>query len=183
MSREYIYPEMMVHIPTCTHKEPEKALVISDNAQAIVEEFLRHKEIEVRVISCSSALVAIREEEDKSFDIVICEDSSDTALLAHIARVSKDDALAVVAHPSLDNVDENKALMQVLANYYKIIMPYDVGEKTALLVSKEYHPTADINLHRTDMLDGQSYYNCDVHPAAFATGNDIRKTYLGVIKN
>ena len=33
------------------------------------------------------------------------------------------------------------------------------------------------------MLDGLSYYNCDIHPAAFAMGNYIRKEYLGVIKN
>ena len=183
MSREYIYPEMMVHIPTCTHKEPQNALIISDDASKLIEEFSRHKEVSVKVISASNALVALRDEADATYDIVICEDSSDAALLAHVSRVSKEDALAVLDHPSLDNVEENKALMQILGNYYKIIMPYNVGEKTALFVSKEYHPTADINLHRTDMLDGQSYYNCDVHPACFATGNDIRKTYLGAIRN
>ena len=63
-------------------------------------------------------------------------------------------------------------------------MPYNLGNAaTSLLVSKEYHPTADVNLHRADMLDGVDYYNCDVHPAAFAMGNYIRKEYLGIIKN
>jgi len=63
-------------------------------------------------------------------------------------------------------------------------MPYNLGNgATALLASKAYHPTADLILHRADMLDNLSYYNCDIHPAAFAMGNYIRKEYLGSIKN
>jgi spermidine synthase len=63
-------------------------------------------------------------------------------------------------------------------------MPYNIGNgSTAILCSKEYHPTADINLQRADMIDGLSYYNCNVHPAAFAMPNYIRKEYLGLIKN
>jgi spermidine synthase len=87
-------------------------------------------------------------------------------------------------HPSLDDVAANKSMMQILGKYAKIIMPFNLGNgETALLASKAYHPTADIILHRADMLDGLQYYNCDVHPAAFAMGNNVRKAYLGVIKN
>ncbi|MBD3824817.1 MAG: spermidine synthase, partial [Epsilonproteobacteria bacterium] len=75
-------------------------------------------------------------------------------------------------------------IMQILANYFKIIMPYNLGNgETALLASKAYHPTADVILHRVDMLDGVNYYNCDIHPAAFAMPNYIRKEYLGIIRN
>jgi spermidine synthase len=63
-------------------------------------------------------------------------------------------------------------------------MPYNLGNcSTALLASKEYHPTADIILQRADMLDSLDYYNCDVHVGSFAMGNYIRKEYLGIIKN
>lgn len=55
--------------------------------------------------------------------------------------------------------------------------------KQLFLASKEYHPTADVILQRADMIDGLSYYNCDVHVASFAMGNYIRKEYLGIIKN
>ena len=75
-------------------------------------------------------------------------------------------------------------MMQILGNYFKVIMPYNIGnDSTALLASKEYHPTADIILHRADMLDDNQFYNCDVHIASFAMGNYIRKEYLGIIKN
>jgi len=85
---------------------------------------------------------------------------------------------------SLDNVDDAKNTINTLGQYAKIVMPYHIGGgELALLASKEYHPTADLILQRSDMLDNLEYYNCDVHIGAFAMGNNIRKTYLGVIKN
>ena len=74
--------------------------------------------------------------------------------------------------------------MSILGKYAKIVMRYNVGDCTmALLASKEYHPTADIILQRADMLDGVEYYNSDVHPTAFAMGNNVRKAHKGIIKN
>jgi spermidine synthase len=122
--------------------------------------------------------------DDSAYDVVISEMASDAALFAHVNRVLKDDGQFVTTHEPLDDVKSNKSLMQILGNYFKVIMPYNLGTgSTALLASKEYHPTADINLHRADMIDGLSYYNCDIHIAAFAMPNYIRKEYLGVIKN
>ena len=87
-------------------------------------------------------------------------------------------------HASLEEVQANTVLLGVLGNYFKVIMPYRLAnEETLLLASKGNHPTADINLHRADMLDGLEYYNTDIHPAAFAMPNYIRKTYLGIIRN
>jgi len=180
--KPFIYPEMMVHVALCTSKDPKKILLISDKAEAMQGEVQKHQNIEADTIGCSIDL--LRDLQDNSYDVIINEGSVDAASLAHISRSLKEDALLVTLHPSLDNVQENKNLMQVLANYFKIIMPYNVGgEKTALLCSKEYHPTADIILQRADMLDGLEYYNCDIHPAAFAMPNYIRKEYLGIIKN
>lgn len=180
--KNFIYNEMMVHVPVCTSKDPKNVLIISDNSSSLEKEMKKHVEIPSK--SIGSGIEAIREETDNNYDVVILESGSDAAILAHISRVLKDDGLVSMIHPSLDNEQENKSIMQILANYFKIIMPYNLGNgETALLASKEYHPTADINLHRVDMLDGLEYYNCDVHPAAFAMGNNIRKAYLGVIKN
>jgi spermidine synthase len=117
------------------------------------------------------------------YDIVIFEEKSDAALLAHISRVLREDGLVVLCHPDLEDVDANKNVMQVLGNYFKIIMPYNAGVGTVLLASKEYHPTADIILQRSDLLEGNRYYNCDMHIAAFAMPNYVRKNYLGVIRN
>jgi len=180
--KEFIYNEMMVHVALCTNKAPEKILIISDNADGMVAEVAKHDGINCDVIAAN--LDALRNVEDNKYDVVVSEMDADAAGYAHMNRVLKEDGLLVTRHPSLDNVEENKQIISILGKYAKIVMPFNLGNgETALLASKEYHPTADIILHRTDMLDGLEYYNCDIHPAAFAMGNYIKKTYLGIIKN
>jgi len=180
--KDFIYNEMMVHTALCSNKNPQNVLIISNNAAGLVSEVQKHDTINCDVISEDLGL--LRDAKDGAYDVVLSEMKSDPAIVAHINRVLKDDGLLVMTHPPLDKVDENKRIMEMLARYAKIIMPFYVGNGlTLLLASKEYHPTADIILHRSDMLDNLEYYNCDVHPAAFAMGNNIRKEYLGVIKN
>ncbi|MEA1956535.1 MAG: spermidine synthase [Campylobacterota bacterium] len=180
--KDFINSEMMVHIPLCTHKEPQIVLIISDNADAMIKEIQKHDAIECKAISCN--MDALRDEADASFDIVISEMGDNSAVSAHINRVLTDKGLLVTTHASLDEIETNKSFMQILGNYFKIIMPYNLGNgKTAILASKEYHPTADIILQRADMLDNLSYYNCDIHIASFAMPNYIRKEYLGIAKN
>ncbi len=180
--KEFIYNEMMVHTALCTNKDPKNVLLISNNAAGLEKEVQRHEGVSVDTIAAN--IEALRGCADGKYDVVISEMQSDAAGYAHMNRVLKADGLLITTHPSLDNVEENKQIISILGKYAKVVMPFNIGNgETALLASKEYHPTADIILHRADMLDGLSYYNCDVHPAAFAMGNYIRKTYLGIIKN
>ncbi len=180
--KDFIYNEMMVHTPLCTNKNPENILIVSNDAAGLVAEVQKHDNISCDVISAN--MNALRELKDAVYDVIISEMDSDAAVLAHYNRILKEDGLLVSTHASLDDVDSNTTMMEVLAKYTKVIMPFNIGNgQTALLASKEYHPTADIILHRADMLDDLAYYNCDVHPAAFAMGNNVRKAYLGVIKN
>lgn len=180
--KDFIYPEMMVHVPVCTNKAPENVLIVSDNAELLSNEMAKHNEVASKTISCT--LDALRNEDDNSADVVICEMDTDAAVIAHISRVLKEDGQLSLMHNSLDNTQENKILMGIMGNYFKIIMPYNLGDgRTALLASKEYHPTADLILQRSDMLDGLKYYNCDIHVASFAMPNYIRQEYLGIIRN
>jgi spermidine synthase len=182
--KTFSYPEMMVHVPLCTHKEPKEILIISDSADAFLKETARYNNISTKAIAASNVLEDIRKEDDKSADIVLLEGSADAAIIAHIGRILRDDGLIAMEHPGLDDVQANTALMQILGNYFKIIMPYNAGGgKTLLLASRAYHPTADIILQRSDLLEGQQYYNCDIHIAAFAMPNYIHKQYLGIIRN
>ncbi len=183
--KEFIYPEMMVHVPLCTVKKPENVLIVSDDATALEREVARHDSMKSKTVPAADLMTSLRGEPDGSADVVLMDVmTEDAAAIAHVNRILTDDGLVVMKHPSLDNEADNKNLMGIIGNYFKIIMPYYIGNgETLLLASKAYHPTADIILHRADMLDGQQYYNCDIHPAAFATPNYIRKTYLGIIKN
>ncbi len=180
--KEFIYPEMMVHVPMCTSKNPQNILIISDSAELLAKETLKYSEITTKAVE--SSLDAISNLEDASFDVIICEMSVDAIAIAQLNRIIKEDGQLSIVHPSLDEVEANKTLIKALGSFFKVIMPYNLGNcSTALLASKEYHPTADLNLHRADMLDGNNFYNCDVHIGSFAMGNYIRKEYLGIIKN
>jgi spermidine synthase len=180
--KDFIYNEMLAHTALCTNKNPKNVLIVSDNAAGLIAEVQKHDDVSCDAISANIA--ALRGLEDAGYDVIISELESDAAILAHYNRILKEDGLLATVHPSLDDVAANKSMMQILGKYAKIIMPFNLGNgETALLASKAYHPTADIILHRADMLDGLQYYNCDVHPAAFAMGNNVRKAYLGVIKN
>jgi len=182
--KNFIYNEMMVHVGLCTHKEPQNVLIISSDSAGFVEEVQKYKNDDISCDVISADMNLLREIEDEKYDVVISELGTDAAILAHFNRVLNENGLLITTHPSLDDVAQNKAIMQILGKYAKIVMPYNLGNgSTALLASKEYHPTADIILQRTDLLDNLQYYNCDIHPAAFATGNNVRKEYLGIIKN
>ena len=177
-----IYAEMMVHVPVCTNKTAQSILIISDNADLLKSEAQRHTESSIHVEPCK--LEAISSLADNAYDVIISEMKVDGAFASQISRILKDDGQFTSTHASLDEVETNKIMMKILGQYFKVIMPYNMGNgETALLSSKEYHPTADINLQRSDMIDDLSYYNCDVHVGAFAMGNYIRKEYLGIIKN
>ena len=182
--KNFIYNEMMVHVPLCTHKEPNNVLIISSDAAGFVQEIQKYKYDDISCDIISADINLLREIADDKYDVVISELDTDAAVLAHLNRVLNEEGLLVTTHASLDDVAENKRIMQILGKYAKIIMPYNLGNtQTALLASKAYHPTADIILQRADLIDGLEYYNCDVHPAAFAMGNNVRKEYLGIIKN
>lgn len=182
--KNFSKPEMMVHTALCTNKQPQSVLVYS-NDTLVEDELKRHRDIKHTLNTTANILDNIRDIADNSIDVLLLDTvSSDAALFAHINRVLKDDGLLVCDHPHLDEFEANKSLMEILGNYFKIIMPYKVGGgKTMLLCSKEYHPTADIILQRSDLLEGHSYYNCDIHTAAFAMPQYIRKQYLGIIRN
>lgn len=183
--KTFVYPEMMVHVSMCTHKLPTSVLLASDNRDLLMNELARHKESTVTTVGSNDLLEAFRNAQEKSADVIMVDAvTTDSVVIAHIGRILKDDGVVVMKHPSLDDVSANKVLMEALGNYFKIIMPYRLEDgSTLLLSSKEYHPTADVILQRTDLLEGHQYYNCDIHPSAFAMPQYIRENYRGLARN
>ena len=183
--KTFIYPEMMVHVSMCTHKLPTTVLLASDSRDLLMNELARYKESTVTNVGSSNLLESFRDAEEKSADVIMIDALTvDSVIVAHISRILKDDGLVVMKHPALDDLSANKPLMEALGKYFKIIMPYRLEDgSTLLLSSKEYHPTADVILQRTDLLEGHQYYNCDVHPAAFAMPQYVRESYRGLARN
>ena len=136
----------------------------------------------------------IKKASDKSLDIVIVDSEEllkSDELFDEISRVLKDDGLVVTQGKSyfLDLASHKELLKKVAKNFY-IAMPYryemlcyEGGVYSFILASKKYHPTADINLQRADLMDGLKYYNSDIHIASFAKPTYIHRELLGVAKN
>jgi len=183
--KTFIYPEMMTHVALCTHKNPHALMVVSDQSDLLKTEMGRYRDVEAAYVAASNLLEGLRNGTDKSVDVLLLDTlSDDSAVFAHANRLLKEDGLMVCKHPDLDDMASNTNLMQILGNYFKIIMPYyDGNGATLLLCSKEYHPTADLILQRSDLLEGHQFYNCDVHIGVFAMPQYIRKNYLGIIRN
>jgi len=180
--KEKIYNELLVHVPLCTHKDPKKVLIISDNAMGILDEIKKYRTIETQAIA--EDIDMLRDLKENTFDVVISEMSPNNTPIAHINRVLKDDGLAVWNNFDLKDTDATIQKFKAITQYFKIAMPYSMlSHSKAVLASKEYHPTADINLQRADLTDGFEVYNSDLHIALFAMPTYIKKTYLGIIKN
>ncbi len=181
MSKDFVYNEMMAHVPVCSHKAPKSVLLVSDAPEGIKSELERHNGLNITV----GGLDTIANGADNSFDIVLIDSASDIsrATYAHLNRIVKEDGLISALNVSLDDEAKTKEQLNAIGEYFKIVMPYRAEDKTMILASKEYHPTADVILHRADLIDGLSYYNCDIHTSSFAMPNYIRATYKGIIKN
>lgn len=56
---EFIYHEMMAHVPVCTHKDPKRALVIGGGDGGVAKELLRHDSIQVDMVEIDEEVVNV----------------------------------------------------------------------------------------------------------------------------
>lgn len=173
------FDEMMVHVPLCTHREPSKVFVAGDVSENFKKEAAKHCcDIEYADLQTLSA------KNDKELDVIIITDGSvDNMLLANIEKVLNDDGILVFLttsfHRSADGLKND--LITVGKNFW-IAMPYKFGHKCAILASKKYHPTADIILQRSDLLDDVNYYSTEIHHASFVFPSYIHKELTGIAR-
>ncbi len=175
----FIFDEMMVHIPVCTHKEPSKVLVIGGASDALKNEMAKHS-VEAEFGDMS----LLTSKNDQEYDIIILlEDQADVTLMANINRILNKDGIVVQTTANFDDdAQKIKSDLNLYGESFWIAMPFHFGNQTALLASKKYHPTADINLQRSDLLDDLSYYSTEIHHAAFTFPAYIHKELTGIAK-
>ncbi len=175
----YAFNEMMVHVPLCTHKEPEKILVIGTVDDELKQEVEKHK---AQATFGDTSLLTAHNEKD--IDVIILTDVAvDDLLLANIERVLKNDGIITFPSKSFHRNEETlKADLQRVGEKFWIAMPFSFGHKTAIIASKKYHPTADIVLQVSDLLDDVNYYSTEVHHASFVFASHIHRKLTGIAK-
>lgn len=175
------FNEMMVHVPLCTHKEASNVLIIGSADEELKEQAAKHNKTSNIEFGDKSLLTSKNE---KDIDVIILTDVEiDELLLANIERVLKDDGLITFATESFSKNEEKlKADLTLVGEKFWIAMPFRFGHQTSILASKRYHPTADVVLQRSDLLDDLQYYSTEIHSAVFVFPKAEHVALTGIAK-
>ena len=174
LDKNNINSEMLVHIPMCTHKDAKKVLVVLGD-DGIKNELAKY---EAEVVYSDSFNI------DDKFDVVIYNSEVlDDLVMANVMR-SLEDKCGIFASKIVSfeaNSEAMKKDLGAVAKNFWIAMPYKSDAGTMVLASKKYHPQADIILDRSDFIEA-SYYNTELHNAAFVFPSYIQKPLTGIAK-
>lgn len=175
------FNEMIVHVPLCTHKEPANVLIIGNADEDLKEQVAKHNYISNVQFGDETLLTSKNE---KNVDVIIFTDvKPDELLLANVQKVLKDEG--VIALPSTSffkDKEQLKADLKLIGEKFWITMPYKFDHETAILASKRYHPTADIVLQRSDLLDDLEYYSTEIQTACFVFPAAVHKELTGIAR-
>ncbi|GGD30287.1 hypothetical protein GCM10012288_00400 [Malaciobacter pacificus] len=175
------FNEMMVHVPLCTHKEASNVLVIGTVDDEFKAQTQKHSLTSNFEFGDLSALTSKNE---KNIDVIIFTDVQiDELLLANIDRVLKDDGLITFATSAFSKDEAKlKADLELVGTKFWIAMPFRFGHNTSIIASKNFHPTADLNLQRADLMDDLNYYSAEIQTASFVFPAAEHKALTGIAK-
>ena len=175
------FNEMMVHLPLCTHKEASKVLIVGSNNEDMKAQVAKHSKVSNVEFGDTSIITSKNE---KDIDVIILTDIKlDELLLANIDLILKEDGLIAFASKAFSG-DENQLFtdLKLAGTKFWIAMPFKFGHNTSSLASKRYHPTADINLQRADLLDDLNYYSAEIQTASFVFSAAEHRALTGIAK-
>lgn len=182
MNELKIYNEMMLHIPLCTHKNPKRILIISNDKDNIKNELENYKEEGMEfLIKDVEYLKSLNE---KEIDVLILmKEEINEFLLANIRRILKNDGILIVdSLCSKNKIEKIKEDLILLGNKFNICMPYSFNNETIIFSSNKYHPISNIILQRSDLLNNIYYYSSEIHCSSFVYPKYFNKELLGIIK-
>ena len=175
------FNEMMVHLPLCTHKEASNVLIIGTIDEDLKNQASKHSKTSNIEFGDVSTLTSKNE---KNIDVIILTDVKiDELLLANIERILNNDGLIAFASKAFSKDKEQLfADLKLVGTKFWIAMPFKFGHNTSILASKKYHPTADLNLQRADLLDGLDYYSSEIQLASFVFPAAEHRELTGIAK-
>lgn len=175
------FSEMMIHLPLCTHKEATKVLLIGKEDENIKKQIIKHKkESSFEFIEARDLLT----KDKKGFDIIIFLNQKPTRIeLVNSNQILKNDGILCFPSTSLEENEESlKEDLKETGEYFWIAMPFKFENNTAILASKKYHPTADINLQRANLLDNLDYFSAEIQLSSFVFPAGQHKALTGFAK-
>ncbi|MDY3113954.1 MAG: spermidine synthase, partial [Helicobacter sp.] len=205
--------ELLAHIAACSHKEPKRVLIAGSFNLEIAYEFLKHSDLAVDFLqfdlkileSLISFLPHYKEVMDSNrfklipqldreflsqntnnaaqYDIIICLNKN----FSEFKNLLNDNGILITKSPQiLLQTSEVKATLESLGDF-RVKMPFfaplSLQLECYIFASKSYHPTADIQLQKADMLENLSYYHANLHLSAFVLPKAIKATLFGAARN
>jgi len=218
---EFVYHEMISHVPLFVHSQPKHVLIIGGGDGGVAGEVLRHSvekcvmvEIDEMVVQvCRKYFPKIAgsfqnpklklkiedgvkfvKDSSEKFDVVLV-DSTDplgpakalfkAPFYKDVYSLLKEDGILVAqAESPFFELDTQVAILEALKSVFPLVFLYHYsntvypgGFWSFAFASKKYHPLQDFKpqrvLHKKWDL---SYYNRDIHKAAFAQPEFVKKT-------
>ncbi len=166
--REAIMAEMAVQVPFCVHTDIKNALFVTHHPSEMKEQAAKHG-IEPKI---SHEIT-----EDNFFDLIVLDEFINDELVEKAVTALNKNGIVIARTMDSRAKDD----LSKFGNHFRIVMPYH--HLNLIFASNFYHPTADIILQKSDLLDETYYYNSEMHLAEFALPSKMRKYLKNQLKN
>jgi len=177
---ENAFNEMLSHVPLCTYPNAENILILGTCEESFKTQIQKHKaKVSYKNID------KLSECQEKSFDAIIVTQKFELTkdFIGQAYKVLNANGLITFLSTSyFDDIEKLKNDLLLSGEKFWIAMPFSFGHTTAVLASKKYHPTADIVLQTSDLLQDLQYYNTELHLASFVHPSFVNKELLGFAK-
>jgi len=194
---EFIYHEMITHVPMAVNPKAKKILVIGAGDGGTVRELVKYEHIEridmVEIVYYEDGLKFVRSKANE-YDIVIVdstdpfgpgEDLFTREFYGNCFNALKEDGILVNQHESpyyeadaKATARANKQLKAVFpfATVYQLHIPtYPSGHWLFGFASKKYNPVEDLKADEWNKFGIETrYYNTELHKGAFALPNYVK---------
>ena len=218
---EFVYHEMMAHVPLFIHPQPEKVLIIGGGDGGVAREVLRHQsvhqcvlvEIDEMIVDISKKYfpktacsfesprlklkvqdgVEFVKESNQKFDVVLVDSTdpfgpakdlfSESFYKNVFNLLAENGVLIVQAESPFFEIPTQKFILQSLRSVFPLTFLYNYsntvypgGLWSFAFASKKLHPLKNFQEERVEEVNWNlSYYNENIHKAAFAQPEFVKK--------
>ena len=189
---EFIYHEMIVHVPMAVHPRVRRVLVIGGGDGGAVRELARYPDIEeIHVAEIDEQVVSVCREYLPVTAFGPGEGLFTREFYGNCFKALKEDGIMVNQHESpfysVDALAMQRAHKQIVKSFpvsrvYQAHIPtYPSGHWLFGFASKKYHPLKDLDAkHWNERGISTRYYNPKLHKGAFALPNYVEELLRNV---
>ena len=185
---EFIYHEMITHVPMAVHPDPRNILVIGAGDGGVVRELTRYSTVEnIDLVEIDELVVEVSKQ---YLPTTACRFEGEGLFTKEFYgscfNALHEDGIMVNQHESPFYAEDAAAMQRShkrivesfpISKVYQAHIPtYPSGHWLFGFASKKYHPTNDYNATKWSMLGLKTrYYNPRLHVGAFALPNYVEE--------